>query len=232
LKERSLKIDAQKYSDGEFELQIKTEMVTIPEGLNLSAIEIVSPKALKVNLQKIEEKKVPLVSQLSFSLGEGYFQKGEIRFTPEKVWIKGPSESVKKIKYILTQRKEFQDLRESFSGKIDLITPTFFNLKISPPRVDFSLEVQKGEKKRLENLPVTLINIPRGRKIHLTPKTINLELLGEKEILAKLTLEKIKVIIDCQGMQRGETRTSPLIQLPEEVLFFKAEPDSFNLIIN
>ncbi|HEX9913245.1 MAG TPA: CdaR family protein [candidate division Zixibacteria bacterium] len=232
LKERSLKIDARKYYSGEFEDQIKTEMVTIPEGLNLSALEIVSPKVLKVNLQKIEEKKVPLISQLSFSVEEGYFQKGEIRFTPEKVWIKGPSENVNKIKYILTQKKEFQDLSESFSGKIDLISPPFFNLKISPPRVDFSVEVQKGEKKRLENLPITLINIPRGRKIHLTPKTINLELLGEKEILEKLTLEKIKVIIDCQGIKRGETKTSPLIQLPEDILLFKTEPDSFNLIVN
>jgi YbbR domain-containing protein len=232
LNERSLKIDVQKCSAGEFGFQIKTEMVTIPEGLDLSAVEIVSPKVLKVNLQKIEEKKVPLISQLGLSLKEGYFQKGKMRFTPESVWIKGPSENVNKIKYILTQKKEFQDLGESFSGKIDLISPPFFNLKLSPPRVDFSIEVQKGEKKRLENLPVTLINIPRGRKIHLTPKTINLELLGEKEVLEKLAPEKIKVIIDCQGIQRGETKTSPLIQLPEEVTLFKAEPDSFNLIVN
>jgi len=232
LKERSLKIDAQKYSGGEFEYQIKTEMATIPEGLNLSAIEVISPKILKINLQKVEERKVPIISQLSFSLEEGYFQKGEIRFTPEKVWIKGPFENVQKIKYILTQKKEFQDLSESFTGKIDLISPPFFNLKISPPRVDFSVEVQKGEKKRLENLPITLINIPRGRKIRLTPKTINLELLGEKDSLAKLTLEKIKVSIDCQGIKRGETKTFPLIQLPEDILLFKAEPDSFNLMVN
>src|SRR3990170_5566326 len=65
-KERTLKIDAQKFSAVEFELPLRKEMISIPEGLNLSVVEIASPKALMINLQKLEEKKVPVISQLRF----------------------------------------------------------------------------------------------------------------------------------------------------------------------
>jgi len=230
-KERSLKIDAREFSRGKIGLQLKKEMIDIPEGLNLSVIEVLSPKVLKINLQKVEEKKAPIVSQLSFFPEEEYFMKEEARFIPDRIRVRGPSESVRKTKFILTQKKEFQDLNKSFSGSIDLIPPPFFNLKISPQRVDFFVEIKKGEKRRLEKLSLRLLNLPRGRKGNLSPRTINLELLGEKEALEKLTPEMIKINIDCQSLKRGKIKVSPLIQLPEDILLLNLEPDSFNLEI-
>lgn len=198
-KERTLKIDAQKFSTGEIEIPLKKEMINLPEGLNLSVVDVSSPKTLKINLQKMEEKKVPVISQLRLLPQEGYFQKGKVKFTPEEVKLTGPTENVEKTSYILSQEKEFQDLKKSFSGTIDLVPPPFFNVRFSPQVADFSVEVKKGEKRTLENLPIRLITPPRGRKILLDPKTINLEILGEKETLDELTPEKIKINIDGRG---------------------------------
>jgi len=230
-KERTLKIDAQRFSAGEVELPLRKEMISVPEGLNLSVIEIASPKALMINLQKIEEKKVPIISQLRFFPQEGYFQKGKVKFTPEEVKLMGPAESVEKTSYILSQEKEFQDLKKSFSGTVDLVPPPFFNVRVSPQMVDFSVEIKKGEKRMLENLPVKLINLPPGRKALLDPRTTNLEILGEKETLDELTPERIKISLDCRNLNKGETKLSPQIELPEDVLLVRAEPDSFTIEI-
>jgi YbbR domain-containing protein len=230
-KERTLKIDAQRFSAGEFELPLRKEMIGVPEGLNLSIIEIASPKALMINLQKIEEKKVPIISQLRIFPQEGYFQKGKVRFTPEEVKLIGPEENVEKTSYILSQEKEFQDLKKSLSGTVDLAPPPVFNVRFSPQMVDFSVEIKKGEKRMLENLPVKLINLPRGRKIFLDSKTINLEVLGEKETLEELTPERIKINLDCRNLKEGKTKLSPQIELPEDLLLVRAEPDSFSVEI-
>jgi YbbR domain-containing protein len=230
-KERTLKIDAQRFSVGEFELPLKKEIITVPEGLNLSVIEIASPKALMINLQEIEEKKVPVISQLRFFPQEGYFQKGKVKFTPEEVKLMGPAESVEKTSYILSQEEEFQDLKKSLSGTVDLAPPPFFNIRFSPQMVDFSVEIKKGEKRMLENLPVKLINLPRGRKVFLDSKTINLEVLGEKETLEELTPERIKINLDCRNLKEGKTKLPPQIELPEDLLLVRAEPDSFSVEI-
>jgi YbbR domain-containing protein len=230
-KEKSLMIDAQKFSSGEIELPLRKEIVSIPEGLNLSVVDIASPKALMINLQKLEEKKVPVISQLRFFPQEGYFQKGKVKFTPQEIKLTGPEENVDKTNYILSQEKEFQDLKKSFSGTIDLLPPPFFNVRFSPQMVDFSVEIKKGEKRMLENLPVKLINLPPGRKALLDPRTTNLEILGEKETLDELTPERIKINIDCSGLKNGKVRVSPQIQLPEDIILVRAEPDSFNVEI-
>lgn len=230
-KERTLKIDAQRFSVGEFELPLKKEIITVPEGLNLSIIEIASPKALMINLQKIEEKKVSIISQLRFFPQEGYFQKGKVKFTPEEIKLTGPTENVDKTSYILSREKEFQDLKKSLSGTIDLVPPPFFNVRFSPQMVDFSVEVKKGEKKMLENLPVKLINLTPGRKALLDPRTINLGIMGEKETLDELNPERIKISLDCSNLKKGETKLSPQIEIPEDLLLIRAEPDSFTIEI-
>ena len=230
-KERTLKIDAQRFSEGEIELPLRKELITLPEGLNLSVIEIASPKGLMINLQKIEEKKVPIISQLRFFPQEGYFQKGKVKFTPEEIKLTGPAENVEKTSYILSREKEFQDLKKTLSGTVDLVPPPFFNIRFSPQRVDFSVEIKKGEKRMLENLPVRLINLPPGRKALLEPRTINLEIMGEKETLDELASESIKINIDCSGLKNGKIRVSPQIQTPEEIILLRAEPDSFNVEI-
>ncbi|HVP35426.1 MAG TPA: hypothetical protein VMT04_00385 [Terriglobales bacterium] len=230
-KERTLKIDAQRFSAGETELPLKKEMISLPEGLNLSVVDISSPKSLHINLQKVEEKKVPVISQLGFFPQEGYFQKGKVEFSPEEIKISGPLENVEKISYILSQEEEFQDLKKSLSGTIDLVPPSFFNVSFSPQMVNFSVDIEKGEKRTLENLPVKLVNLSRSKRAFLIPKVTNLEIMGEEKILDELTPEKIKIAIDCSGLKNGKAKVSPQIQLPEDIILIKTEPDSFNLEI-
>lgn len=231
LEKRSLKIDAQKYSKGEFTLPLKPEMIEIPERLDLSVIEIISPKVLRIDLQQLEEREVPIISQLTFFPAEGYFIKGETRFIPDRIRVRGPSESVGKTKFVLTLKKEFQNLSRSFSENIDLVPPSFYNLKIFPQKVDFSIEIKKGEKSKLEKLPVKVVNLPKGKKGVLNPLTIDLELFGEKETLEKLAPESVKVVIDVRGIKNGKVKVSPSIQLPENIILLNAEPDSFSLEI-
>lgn len=231
LENKSLKIDARDFSRGQLRLPLKKEMMDIPERLDLSVTEVISPKVLKINLQELEEKKVPIISQLSFFTEKAYFMKGEVRFIPDRIGVRGPSESVRKTKFILTRKKEFQNLNRSLSESIDLIPPLFFNLEIFPPRVDFSVEIVKGEKTRLEKLPVEIINLPKRKKSHLSPQSIDLEILGEREVLEELVPERVKVVIDAKGLNEGKVVVSPLIQLPENVILIRSEPDSFNLEI-
>lgn len=231
LEKKSLEIDAQKFSRGRHRFSVKKEMIDIPEYLDLSVTEIVLPKVLKINLQKFEEKKVPIISQLSFFPEKGYFIKGEVRFIPDRVRVRGPSESVRKAKFILTQKEEFQDINKSFSESIDLISPPFFNLRIFPQRVDFSVEINEGKVTRWEKLPIEIVNLPKGKKGYLSPQTVDLELIGEKETLEKFDPGRVKVIIDSKGLKKGKIKVSPLIQLPENIILLKSEPDSFNLEI-
>ncbi|MDH4222520.1 MAG: hypothetical protein OEV55_03155 [candidate division Zixibacteria bacterium] len=231
IKGKRLKIDAGDFPAGEHRLQIKKEMITIPEELNLSITEVITPRVLSINLQKVTEKKVPIISQLSFTPEEGYFIKGEVKFTPGKVRVSGPSEYVEKTMFILTQKKEYIGLTRPFSESIELVAPSSYNLKIFPQGVNFSVDIKKGMKTRMEKLPVKVINLSSGRTGYLHPQTINLELLGEEESISGLTPESVIVVIEGKGLKRGKTKIAPSVRVPRDIVLLKSEPDSFNLEI-
>ena len=229
---RNLQIDIKDFKAGESDYTFKPQEIPIPEGLDLKVDEIVSPKSIKINLDHLIEKKVPIHSQITILPKEGYLQVGEVSLNLHQVGISGPIKLVRGIESIETEKKVLEDVTQPISDRIGLTLPQGYNLRLSFNQVKFSADVQKGIEKEIPSVPVETVNLPSGRKVKVQPDSIKVIIFVGENVVNRLTEDQIKVTIDCGRVKRNvETKLQPLVKLPPTASLIRTEPDSLMVII-
>ena len=229
---KSLKIDAQEFKRGETKYDIKPEQIPIPEGLELRAADILSPENLKIRLDYPMEKKVKVQLNIRILPAEGFEQVGDLHYDPKSVEISGPRMWVRGLKMIHTQEKVIEDAEEPISDQIDLVLPEGYNLSLSPQAINFSQNIEKTVERKIFNLPVGLINVPKRREIMLEPDSIDVTISGAESVVTQMSPDKIKVTVDCAKVKRNETVKLPvMVKLSAKVELQKVEPDSVEVLI-
>ena len=227
MEQKNLQIDIGDFRVGENNYSFKPEEIPIPQGLDLRVKEILSPKSMKINLDRLIEKKVPIRPQIIILPEEGYLLIGEVSLNPHEVVISGPRRLVRKIKSIQTEKKMLESMTEPISDWIGLTLPEGYNLKLFFKEVNFSADVQKAIGKEIPNVPVETVNLPKGKKVEVQPDSINVVVLGGENVVNQLTKDQIKVTIDCARVKGNkETKLQPFVKLPPLVSLIRTEPDS------
>ena len=229
---RSIKIDAKELKNGETDYVIKPEQIPIPEGSELQVTDILSPHSLKIKLDHLLEKKVKVQPHIGVLPADGFVQVGELHYSPKEVAISGPKIPVMNIEVIHTKEKVIENAAKSVSDQLDLAVPPGYNLKVSSPVINFSVEIQKAMEKEFSHLPVKLINIPRRREILLQPDSISVTIFGPESLVTQIIPDKIKAFIDCAKTENKDKVKLPVIvELPSEVKLKRVEPESLDVLL-
>ncbi len=135
---------------------------------NLS-VKNVSLDSLKVNLEILVSKKIPVFSKAEITFKRGFMSLDTLQVKPDSVQISGPSEVVKKVDSITTKGETYKNIDTDFSENIELEVPKGTSLSVSPQEVSISLNVQEFTQKEI-TLPIQVINLPRETIIKLIPE--------------------------------------------------------------
>ena len=84
--------------------------VVLPSSYRLTFVEVIYPNRIKISLDEIMEKTVPVNSNFEISLADGYTQVGEVKLIPDSVIIVGPKAELNYIKKIHTINDTLSDL--------------------------------------------------------------------------------------------------------------------------
>ncbi len=229
---KSFKIDAQEFKRGETKYVIKPEQIPIPEGLELRVINILPPQDLKIRLDYPMEKEVKVQPHVKILPTEGFQQVGDLHYNPKEVIISGPRMWVRGVRVIHTQEKVIENAEEPISDQVDLALPQGYNINLSAQMINFSQNIEKTVERRISNLPVKLVNIPKHKEILLEPDSINVVISGVESVINQINPDKIKVTANCAKAKRKEMVKLPLlVKLPAKVELKKVEPDSVEVSI-
>jgi YbbR domain-containing protein len=230
---KNLQIDIGDFRVGENSYSIKPQDIPLPEGLDLKVEEILSPKSIKISLDRLMEKKVPIHSQITILPEEGYLLIGEAGLQPQEVVISGPRGLVAKITSIETEKKVLEKVSVPVSDRVGLTLPKGYNLNLSLEEVNFWADIQKAVEKEVSSVPVEAVNLPRGRKVTIQPDSIKVMILGGENVVNRLTKDQIKVTVDCARVKRDkETKLLPFVKLPPLASLVGTEPDSLVVTIH
>jgi YbbR domain-containing protein len=233
MEERNLLIDIGDFRIGENSYSFKPEEIPIPEGLELEVLEILAPESMKIDLDRLVEKKVPIRVQIQILPKEGYIHVGELSLNPQEVVISGPRKLLRKINSIPTEKKVLEDVTEPISDWIGLILPEGYNLEPSFEEINFSADIQKAIGKEIQGVPVEIVNLPKGREVEVRPDSINVIISGGENLVNQVTKDQIKVTINCARVKRDEeTKLQPFVRLPTTVSLIRTEPDSLVVTIH
>ena len=194
--------------------------VVIPSSHNVSFVEVVYPNRIKIKLDEVMEKKVPIVSNIWSVIKDGYVQIGSTKFTPDSIKIIGPKVELKKVNGIFTIKDSILNLSKNYKGRVDLIMPNRL-IKYSSERVNYFFNVQQISERIVVDIPVKVINKIKGIRVFPSPQTVSLTLIGGVNQIADIKPSDILVVVDFKSWKIEKNFYTPEVSIPYDILNWK-----------
>jgi hypothetical protein len=174
-----------------------------------------SLSTLKIPLDILVSKKVPiqLISEITYK--EGYKVVGKPILTPDSVTISGPSALVQDMDSVISEVYTNKNVSETLENSIDLHLDENSKMSLSAEKIDFKIIVEEFAQKRL-TLPVTVINVPLDIKLKLLPESIVMSFDVSVNQFNSISENDFKIVCDYALRSSGENILVPkLVTQPE-----------------
>ena len=194
--------------------------VVLPPSHHVRFVEVVYPNRIKIKLDEILEKKVPIISNINVIVKDGHVQIGKTKFEPDSINIIGPRVELDKITSVYTIEDTLNNLFKTTESEIDLLVPNRL-IKYSFKRVKYLFNVQHISERIIVDIPVNVINKIKGIRVFPSPQTVSLTLVGGVEQIAKIKPLDISVTVDFSLWELEKNFYMPEVLIPFDILSWK-----------
>jgi len=191
--------------------------IVLPPSYNLSFVEIVYPNRIKISLDEIMTKTIPVISKLHLTLLDGYTSVNSIQLTPDSVVIVGPKAELADIEYINTLPDTMENLSNSIKGDISLSSLGRL-IEFSEKSINYFSDIQQISERIIADIPVKVINKVKGIRVFPSPQSVSLTVIGGANQIAKINPDDILVSVDFNSWSIDQSFYEPNISFPINVL--------------
>jgi hypothetical protein len=198
----------------------------------ISDVDIISvqPDSIKIFVERIASKKVPLDPNVELKFKPGYGLATNMILKPDSVVVSGPLNYIKPLYELKTENRTIGPLDTKTVSELNLPRRQGFNYNIN--KVTVFLDVQKIVDKQFDNITVSVSGIPLGKEVVLLPNKIAVNVRGGIEILGKMTEDQINARVKYQDLVSDTTGSiEPLLQMPKNVILQYIKPERLRYII-
>ncbi len=215
------------------EIDLSPADVVVPLGLGLRVVEVISPTRVTLVLDDLVQRELPVVAALHGILPQGYVLSSKPALEPSSVQVGGPRTFVSAMEAVHTAAVDLAERREPFSEAVSLILDPRF--ECDPATVQLTVDIERTDQLRLENVPVVLRNLGRFAATH-EPATGTVTILGPESRLKALKelhmageATGIAISLDAAGLGPGEHQVNPVVELGGQLRLISVDPTVFAL---
>ena len=198
----------------------------------LSDVEIINilPDSIRFFVERINSKKLPVISGLELEYKPGYGLASDIIFKPDSVVVTGPFSLVRTMNEIKTVDKSLSPLDSRTETEVDLPRMNGFVYNVN--LIEVILDIQRIVDKQFDNIEVNVLDIPPRKEVVLLPNKIGFNVRGGIEILGKLKPDQFRAFIRYQSLVQDTTGSViPILELPKNVTIQFVKPDRLRYVI-
>lgn len=213
-------------------IRLSDEMVNVSRRTHdISFVQVLNPDEVAVVLAQLARTRVPVVPRITVEPVLGYVVVGGVRVDPDSIEIRGPQNYIASVQQVYTQERQFRGVKYRFSGKVPLQRlPDSLHIEYSVYEVHYEVDLQKLLELEMKEVPVTVINVPRGWKVTPIPSTVNVTLIGGERLLMQLSREDVKAYIDYSRVKVGNPEGHDvIIEVPPEIKVGQVRPQRLKL---
>jgi YbbR domain-containing protein len=172
-------------------------------------------------------RSVPVLVQTVGTPGQGYEVVGSVA-NPATVLLDGPDEALANMLSVVTApvdidgesktvnvRTALQDLPEG----VRVVNP------VDGTVVAVVQIRQRGVTQLLNDLPVTLVDVPDGFTATVEPESLGVVVFAAEEAMANLSGGDISASVSAEGLGAGRHQVRPSVMVPPEVQWLRTEPE-------
>ncbi len=218
-------------AEGDYRIPIKTKIKGL--AAETASIEIsVLPSELKIKLEKVLSKRVPVKLSLRGSPFKNYeIYQSEI--DPSIVEITGPYSEIAKIEELHTSPVSIDSRKSGFSGSTDIFNTNPLVSILGASQAYYSIKIREEiQTKEYANIFLYLDNLREDLELaEDTPKG-NLKVRGSKSILENWIPPVNVLRVQCEDIKRPGTYNMPVqAVVPGKLEFINASPKNIKLKI-
>lgn len=150
----------------------------------------VKPDSLLLALDEYEEKRVPVLSHLTFGFRKGYGQVAPMNLQPESVTVTGARTQLAALTGWPTVYRRFDDLRGPVNVEIPLEESQYHSFDIHQKSVRVAFDVQAFAEQEFSDIAINVKGIPSNREVVLIPSRLSIIVRGPIDQLAKLSSQQ------------------------------------------
>lgn len=194
--------------------------IVLPPSYNISFVEVVYPNRVKISLDEIVKKKVPIISNIYTTIIDGYIQIGKIKFDPDSVVVTGPKVELDSILYAATAKDTISNVSKYLRGEVDLLKPSRL-IKYSASKVNYLLDIQQISERIIVDIPVEVINKVNEIRVFPSPQTVSLTVVGGVNKISQIESSDISIVVDFLEWKLSKNFYKPKVSIPFEILNWK-----------
>ncbi|MBU0529184.1 hypothetical protein KKF86_05450, partial [bacterium] len=208
------------------------QKIVIPNEFEIRYIEVDSPREIKISLDDYLVRTVPIVSKIIFVPTPGFVVVGDTTFDPAEIAIAGPKDIIENIKSINTVVDTITDVNIDISQNFNFELP-YQQVQLSHPNVLLSLDVQALSERIISEVPVSVINVPLGYRVFVSPHTVSLTIVGGIDLIRNFTPEDIQLTIDFSSQWKLNRQFyAPQVKVPDSIIDWQdLSPPNVELIV-
>jgi hypothetical protein len=219
------RVDLGGFQVGQNRITFSGEDVILPEGVQVSRIDVLEPRRATVEFDEALERDVAIVPALVGAPDPRYVQVGRTFVNPSRARVKGPRKLVEQITLVHTRPVDTAGRRNSLRRTVRLVQPDSPTVTVTPGEAEVTVTIEPIVVRRVGAVglrPAT--ELPRGLDAFFDPDRVTLEIEGSRSIVEAASRESLELSLEARGWQQGG-RT--LLRLKEirghEVVFAPAE---------
>lgn len=194
------------------------------------AVLRISPSQIRLRVEQIVSRRVPVMPQLEGKPPDGYALVGTF-VTPPEVEIVGPKSAVDSIKRVITDSIDVSEIRGEFSRKVNAGVENSAVRLGKTKEVVVSLRV--SQIKDILTLRHVALNVEGSTAtVRFTPRAVRVELQAPKPLLKQVVPVQVKAVLDLKGLKAGVYELTPRIEgLDKNVSVITVDPERVHVEI-
>lgn len=190
----------------------------------------INPDSIIVKLSKTISKKVPVVADSEIKFAPLFMMSGNIKTTPDSIYISGLEEDIKAINAVYTEKIILKDLKDTIKKEIKLIAEK--NIINKTEKVKLLIPVEKYTENK-NTIQLQIINLPDTLSMITFPENVKITYKVGMSRYMKIENIDFKAIIDFKTVDNilPNKFKVELIKYPDFIESIKIEPEYVDYII-
>lgn len=175
-------------------------------------------------------KMQPIKSNVKIKYSPGFNSFSDYKITPDSILVIGPTESLKKIKFIETELVELENINSDVSVKVGLKGFKSKDIFLDKDNVDYLLKVEKYTEESVK-IPVNILNKEKKIKFNYYPKELLIKYFISVDNYKKLDVNDFRV--DCV-YEKDDLKDFLIAEITKKPSFIKnvrLDTDKIQIII-
>lgn len=191
--------------DDEATFVLTPEMVFLPRiSHDMHVQSIIYPSSVKIVLDDLINKKVPVIDQITCRPIDGFTLVGDIKLVPDSVTLSGPKSTLSKIENIVTKPLILKAQQFAFEGTIELESlADSLRIRTDRKEVSYTGEVQKLLEYTFREIPIRVLNKPAHTELVPIPSSASVTVIGGEHYLLSLKPENFYLFVDYQKIPKA-----------------------------